>query len=132
MSRSRSRFYEYLFLIVYLAAVAILLGLATRSDDEDDRFVAAKQECAERDEYVTVLDDGAGLSVQTLGNETDGTTLETTHCVLAALEAPESVVVRLDQTRALDGMQTAEWDGITASWTYHPDAGLGLVLAAAQ
>ncbi|MCA1655830.1 MAG: hypothetical protein LC635_05200, partial [Pseudonocardiaceae bacterium] len=49
-------------------------------------------------------------------------------CVLYELDAPRSVTARMDSTRALDGMQTATWEGYEASWTYHPDAGLDLII----
>lgn len=39
-----------------------------------------------------------------------------------------AVMERIQNTRALDGTQTAEGDGVTASWTYHPDDGLQLVV----
>ncbi|MET4143822.1 hypothetical protein [Arthrobacter sp. UYCo732] len=50
-------------------------------------------------------------------------------CVLKAAAAPDSVVSQIDATRALDGMQKASWDKISATWTYHPKQGLKLILA---
>jgi hypothetical protein len=35
---------------------------------------------------------------------------------------------KMDRTRALDGMQDASWDDLSASWTYHPDAGLDITV----
>lgn len=35
---------------------------------------------------------------------------------------------RIGNTRALDGTLTAEGDHVVASWTYHPDDGLSIVL----
>jgi hypothetical protein len=49
-------------------------------------------------------------------------------CVLRELDVPASVTAQMDQTRALDGMQSADWNGFTASWTYHPDNGLDLII----
>src|SRR5690606_5705666 len=98
----------------------------------DARFVDAKQECAEHDEYVTVLDGGAGMSIQGWGDATEGTDLATDTCVLSELAVPGSVVVRIDQTRALAGTKPAEREGIAASWTYHPDVGLSLVMEVEQ
>lgn len=48
---------------------------------------------------------------------------------LVLLEAPEHVVRTMDQTRALDGMREATWNNILATWTYHPDAGLDIILS---
>jgi hypothetical protein len=49
-------------------------------------------------------------------------------CVLGALGAPASVIAQIQGTRALDGRQSATWDGFSASWTYHPDDGLDAVI----
>ena len=38
------------------------------------------------------------------------------------------VTQHIESTRALDGMQTDEWDDMKARWTYHPDDGLSLTL----
>jgi hypothetical protein len=38
----------------------------------------------------------------------------------------------MDNTRALDGMQTASWGNYEASWTYHPDEGLDVVVTEAD
>jgi hypothetical protein len=34
----------------------------------------------------------------------------------------------MEKTRALDGRQTASWSFIEASWTYHPDNGLDVII----
>ncbi|WP_269142641.1 hypothetical protein [Georgenia yuyongxinii] len=34
----------------------------------------------------------------------------------------------MTSTRALDGRQTAEWDGVVATWSFHPDDGLDVIL----
>ena len=41
---------------------------------------------------------------------------------------PDAVVSQMDSTTSLQGRQTASWDGTDASWTYHPDNGLDLIL----
>lgn len=84
--------------------------------------------CAPDSLYVEVLDDGAGLSVSGTGNESEGASLTEVACVLAELEVPESVLSRIDRTRALDGTQDASWGDLDASWTYHPDSGLSLII----
>ena len=48
--------------------------------------------------------------------------------VLVALDTPDSVVNRMSNTRALDGMQEATWGDFEATWTYHPDDGLDLII----
>jgi hypothetical protein len=36
----------------------------------------------------------------------------------------------MEQTRALDGRQQDTWGGYTASWSYHPDSGMELIVQA--
>jgi ABC-type glycerol-3-phosphate transport system substrate-binding protein len=50
------------------------------------------------------------------------------HNVLTRLGFPEGTVEVMEQTRAIDGMQTADGEGATARWTYHPDDGLTVVI----
>lgn len=57
-----------------------------------------------------------------------GLSLEEIACVLTTLSVPDSVVSQMDATRALDGMQKASWDKISATWTYHPDNGFRIIL----
>ncbi|WP_460391835.1 hypothetical protein [Actinophytocola sediminis] len=77
------------------------------------------------------LGDGGTTLVLDMEGEEYGSgtaTFDDVTCVLVALDVPTSVTSRMNGTRALDGMQDAEWDGIEASWTYHPDAGLDVIL----
>ena len=57
-----------------------------------------------------------------------GLTWDQQQCVLGKVGAPDSVTGEMLQTRALDGMQKGSWDGFSASWTYHPDHGLEIIL----
>lgn len=49
-------------------------------------------------------------------------------CVLNELDTPQSVRSHMGQTRALDGMQTNDWDDFEALWTYHPDNGVNITI----
>ena len=75
-------------------------------------------------------DDGQSLTIDGEGDEdySLGVPYLDTLCVLTAVDTPDGVISRMGSTRALDGMQTAEWDRISAYWTYHPDDGLDVVL----
>lgn len=98
--------------------------------DEMTRLAAAGHDCTEASTpHVRVLDYGSGLSIQGEGNESDGVDVEVIACILFELDVPDIIVTRIDQTRALDGMQDASWDGIAATWTYHPDNGLQMILS---
>jgi hypothetical protein len=48
--------------------------------------------------------------------------------ILAALGTPDYVIQQMDSTTSLQGVVTSSWDGIEASWTYHPDNGFDLQL----
>lgn len=48
--------------------------------------------------------------------------------VLDELGFSSGIMDRIGNTRALDGTLTADAPHVTASWTYHPDDGLSLVL----
>ena len=39
-------------------------------------------------------------------------------CTLKMLGAPDSVYARMEQTRPIDGMQSAEWDFVEVDWTF--------------
>lgn len=80
-----------------------------------------------------VDDGGKSLSLDTEGKEDgSGDTLIQVACVLKTTKAPNSVVERMDHTRALDGTQTGDWDGYHATWSYHPDTGMFLLIEEAK
>jgi hypothetical protein len=74
-------------------------------------------------DYDFLIVDGAG--------EKDilGATYTEIICVVEALKMPKADQSRWQSTRALDGMQEAEWTSdegdftISASWSYHPNSG---------
>lgn len=78
----------------------------------------------------TLADMNKTLLIDMAGTEygSGGATVDDIVCVLAELDAPQSVMARMQSTRALDGMQTTDWSGFEATWTYHPDDGLDLIL----
>jgi hypothetical protein len=49
-------------------------------------------------------------------------------CVLVALDTPDAVTNHMSNTRPLDGTQSDTWDDFSATWTYHPDNGLDVIL----
>ncbi|QUX31114.1 hypothetical protein KGD83_11840 [Nocardiopsis akebiae] len=79
---------------------------------------------------ASIGDEGRSLDLDNRGaTDSAGISVAELHCVLDELEAPDSVVSQMEQTRALDGRQSAEWNGIQASWAYHPDTGLDVLLS---
>ncbi len=43
------------------------------------------------------------------------------------LGLPESLYIKMGETRALDGRQSEKYEYFTVSWTYHPDRGLEIL-----
>lgn len=48
-------------------------------------------------------------------------------CIVKESRMPESVLNRINGTRALDGTLNDSWDNITVSWNYHPGVGVNMV-----
>lgn len=118
------------------AVIGLFFGIggtltAGSLDFSGSPFEAALDACGMEDGPTSRIGDGgASLNLDHQGeDDTRGIGLIDLNCVLDELEAPDSVVSQMEQTRALDGRQSAEWDGIEASWSYHPDTGLDVLLA---
>lgn len=77
---------------------------------------------------VDVMDDEGRQAMRDLGIGTFGDVT----CLLGMLDAPSGVESRMENTRALDGTQESEWGDYSASWTYHPDDGLNLIVTVAR
>jgi hypothetical protein len=54
----------------------------------------------------------------------------TMNCVLDGLDTPPAVRKQIEQTSAMDGIQTVEFDGASMMWTYHPDEGMFMTIDA--
>ncbi|TFC44340.1 hypothetical protein E3T26_00925 [Cryobacterium sp. TMT1-21] len=78
--------------------------------------------------WITVGDEGRSITMDGEGEESVGADYADMACILNELGTPDSVISRIDTTRALDGRQTGTWDGYSASWGYHPDNGLDIVI----
>jgi hypothetical protein len=80
-------------------------------------------------DYATPGDSGYTVTLQGAPEYTEnGLAMTDIACVLKGVSVPDSVVSEMDATRALDGTQKESWDKYQASWTYHPDHGLRIVL----
>ena len=129
------------FIVAAVVGALVLVGIAAfvlrpRGDSgapllgKDARIQDAYSSCNLGSKTGANLGDGgATLTLDGKGEE-DSTGLALTDlvCPLVALKTPDSVISNMDSTRALDGTQTATWDGIKATWRYHPDSGMEVVL----
>jgi hypothetical protein len=110
--------------VVGIAAVVVGV-LVTRADGPTPMERAAE---AVDSPYVDLGDDRHTLIIDSEGEDSPGADLADVYIVLAALDVPDSVIAQMDSTRALDGTRDATWDGMTATWTYHPDDGLNVII----
>lgn len=102
----------------------------TSSPPPEPKIRQASHSCHLDGNAYATLGDG-GYTITLKGQPDAGTTglaIKDIACVLRAVSVPDSVVSQMDSTRALDGMQKAMWDKISASWTYHPTNGLKVIL----
>lgn len=80
-------------------------------------------------EYARIGDGGYTITMQgEPKNSYVGLPVTDLACILKAVKIPDSVVAEIDSTRALDGTQKDSWDKFQASWTYHPDNGLRIIV----
>ena len=108
-----------------LGFLAAQIDLATPSNAINEAVASCG---VEDDEWIVVGDEGASVSLDTEGEESPGTTYSNAVCVLDELGMPDSVSNRMGSTRALDGRQDAQWGEFSATWGYHPDSGMNVVV----
>lgn len=95
-------------------------------DDGSTMFTAVRDHCGLPANVVK--DGGATLVLDGAGSESSGLPIEDMACALNSISVPDFIVTQMDQTRALDGRQTATHDGYSYSWIYHPDSGLDITI----
>jgi hypothetical protein len=79
-------------------------------------------------EGVTVADGGRTISIDGMGEEDySGTSYGALVCVVTKAGTPDYIYSNIMATRALDGRQTQEFDGIEVSYSFHPDSGANIV-----
>lgn len=117
-------------LIGLVAVPAMSTSIASVAEEAaPNPFEVALDECGlQSSSHATIGDDGASLELQTMGEDATGMSFDSFDCVVTELGISDAVMNRLENTRALDGRQEASWDDFTASWTYHPDDGLNMLI----
>ncbi|GLU91365.1 hypothetical protein [Agromyces sp. NBRC 114283] len=108
-------------LVVVLVGVWIAIAA-----NQPTKLEAAAEKC--EISALAIGDEGKTLILDMKVDGGSGLPIEDVVCALAELNVSDAVLSQMDSTRALDGKQTAEWDDITATWTYHPDEGLDVIL----
>jgi hypothetical protein len=114
-------------LVGALVVACVIVGATSPAFATDVSIKRAAKRCHVK---ANLADGGRTISFDTAGDEDYGVgdDIEDIACVLLALRAPSFIVTEIDNTRALDGMQRDSWRKFKASWTYHPDDGLNIVI----
>jgi hypothetical protein len=111
---------------VVLALVVVGVGYVLLSGGPPRAQVAA-EECGIEQQHFEVADGGNTIIIDGPAEvgitEAFFTDLE---CVWDALAMPQHIRTRVGNTSSLSGQQQASWEGLSASWTYHPDNGLDM------
>lgn len=94
-------------------------------------LTAAVDECTDSP-FITVVDDGASVIMDSEGTEVGGADFIDIMCVLTELETPDSILNQINNTRAMDGTQTGSWDLYEATWNYHPSDGASITVTIAN
>lgn len=96
--------------------------------------LAAIYDMAQKKECVTLSGDGLSLTIDTNPDDKEDyfstDALDFIQVVNHELGLPDAVYERMVSTRALDGTQTADYDNVFVSWSYHPDNGLKVIYEA--
>jgi len=90
---------------------------------------SAAMACDPSGSGTSIADKGKTLVIDGKGEEDlRGVDLATLDCLLGRLEVPVAIKQKMFETRALDGRQDGSWGRLQASWSYHPDQGLDLIV----
>lgn len=121
-----------------IAALVVVLLTGDRGEPgssvlANPGFESVQQGCGLSPSHAVIGDAGRTLTLDSQGEKnTSGLSWTDIECALDRTKMPESVRGRLNMTRALDGVQSASWDSYTATWNYHPDSGLNLIITSVR
>lgn len=116
------------FFVGIIVTIVSVVALATLSAGESVQFATAVNACKAAP-FAKVSSDGSSMEMTTFGKKQPGMSMRTLGCVLTKLDAPASLKQRMDTTRAIDGTLEETWGSYRATWTYHPDQGLHVVIS---
>lgn len=95
--------------------------------ERNEAFRLDAQRCGIDSSSYERLDGGEAIQFIRV-SKFDGPSYETVWCFLEEQGAPKSLDVKIGQTRSLDGTREESWGDLLATWTYHPDAGLNILV----
>lgn len=122
---------RFLVGLVLLAGVAVIgVGawvITVMFSDSDTDLERAADSCSTENANLDTGDDGKSMHL-TISMKSSAERLQAATCVLEQIDAPDAMVDKLIETRAIDGRQEDTWDDFSASWTYYPDDGLRIII----
>lgn len=95
--------------------------------DKPSRLQTAVKTCDAVDDQntLTLADDASSIIVDTVNEYGSPAGIG---CVLEELGTSEALVAQMDATTAMMGSQSAEEDGLSYRWSYHPDNGVNMTI----
>lgn len=118
--------------LMLIGVVALILSSSSDAVAARPSAEAVYSHCAEQFPGATaaaLTTDEKSIQFSS-GAYPDSEDFEMLECMMEAAKAPSAVESRMNNTRALDGTQDAEWEGWSAFWTYHPKNGLDITFTA--
>jgi hypothetical protein len=116
--------------VAAVAGIVVTVFLTTGGDHGSSAGLEkVQQSCGLPTDYAVIGDNGRTLTLDGQGKEdSGGLSWSDIECTLDGVKMPASIRGQLGSTRALDGMQHASWDSYAATWNYHPDSGVNLII----
>ena len=105
------------------------MGLSYLRTVASDKLAHSLDACSVNSPYARLASDNTTLTLVAYGEGANGLSQTDFRCILDQIDTPSSVRERMLITRAVDGTQDDVWGTYRATWTYHPEDGLNVVLA---
>ena len=132
--KKRSRRGLGMFLLGFLLAIVLVLAGAAAlyyaRFAGSHNLSSAVDACHASGSYVRLATDKSSLTLQAENEAGSGLSSPISLCILDELDAPAAMRQRMLLTRAIDGTQEEQWGLYRATWTYHPEQGLNVVISA--
>lgn len=117
------------FILALFLAVGGVAGLSYLRTVASDKLAHSLDACSVSSPYARLASDNTTLTLVAYGEGANGLSQTDFRCILDQIDTPSSVRERMLITRAVDGTQDDVWGTYRATWTYHPEDGLNVVLA---
>ena len=132
--KRRWKFGLGMFLLGFTTALVVVAGVGAgvyySRFAPENKLADVVKECGARGRGVRLAGDRTSLTMEAFGDGSGGVSTPVFQCVLERLGTPSAVRERMGETRAIDGTREESWGSYRATWTYHPDQGLHVVISA--